>query len=79
MTSSANSENVDLFGNAIDVAMLEAGLRKDKAKAKSNFTRSINNLLLMVEYQSLPSRSGIRDACHNMDMCMETVMTFYRV
>ena len=26
------------------------------------------------EYQSLPSRSGIRDACHNMDMCMETVM-----
>ena len=74
MTSSANSENVDLFGNAIDVAMLEAEFRKDKAKAKSNFTRSRNNLLLMVEYQSLPSRSGIRDACHSMDMCMETVM-----
>ena len=74
MTSLAKSENVDLLGNAIDVAMLEAEFRKDKARAKSNFTRSRNNLLLMVEYQSLPIRSGIRDACHNMDMCMETVM-----
>ena len=74
MTSSAKSENVDLLGNAIDVAMLEAEFRKGKARAKSNFTRSRNNLLLMVEYQSLPSRNGIRDACHNMDMCMETVM-----
>ena len=74
MTSSAKSENVDLLGNAIDVAMLEAEFRKGKAKAKSNFTWSRNNLLLMVEYQSFPSRSGIRDACHNIDMCMETVM-----
>ena len=74
MTSSAKSENVDLLGNAIDVAMLEAEFRKDKAKAKSNFTQARNNLLLMVDYQSLPSRSGIRDACYKMDMCMEIVM-----
>ena len=59
MTSSAKSENIDLLGNAIDVAMLEAEFRKGKAKAKSNFTRSRNNFLLMVEYQSLPSRSEI--------------------
>ena len=74
MTSSAKSENVDLLGNAIDVAMLEAEFRKGKAKAKSDFTRARNNLLLMVDYHSLPSRSGIRDACYKMDICMEIVM-----
>ena len=74
MKSSANGENVHCRGSAIDVAILEAELMKDKAKAKSNFTRSRNNLLLMVKYEKLTSRSRIRDACHHMDFCMETVM-----
>ena len=74
MKSSANGENVHCRSSAIDVAVLEAELRKDKSKAKSNFTRSRNNLLLMVKYEKLTSRSRIRDACHYMDFCMDTVM-----
>ena len=74
MATSANGENVHCRGSAIDVAIQEAELRRDKAKAKSNFTRSRNNLPLMIEYQNLPCRIGIWDACHNMDICMEIVM-----
>ena len=54
--------------------MLEVEFRKDKAKAKSNFTRAQTNLLLMVKYQNLPSQSGVWDACHNIDMCMDIVI-----
>ena len=50
--------------------MLEAEFRKNKAK----FTRSLNNLLLIVDCKNLPSRSELCDACHGMDLCMETVM-----
>ena len=74
MTTSTNSDNFDWLGSSIDIAMLEVEFRKDKAKAKSNFTRAQTNLLLMVKYQNLPSRSGVWDACHNIDMCMEIVM-----
>ena len=35
----SNSENVDCRDTTFDVAMLEAELRKEKAKGKSNFTR----------------------------------------
>ena len=69
MATSANGENVHCRDSAIDVAIQEAEFRKDKAKAKSNF-----NLLLMIEYQNLPCRTGIWNACHNMDICMEIVM-----
>ena len=74
MATSANGENVHCRESAIDVDIQEAELRKEKAKAKSNFTQSRNNLLLMIEYQNLPWRTGICDACHNMDICMEIVM-----
>ena len=50
--------------------MLEAEFRKDKAK----FTRSLNNLLLIVDCKNLPSRSELCDACHGVDLCMEIVM-----
>ena len=74
MTTSTNSDNVDWLGSSIDSAMLEEEFRKDKAKAKSNFTRAQTNLLLMVKYQNLPNRSGVWVACHNIDMYMEIVM-----
>ena len=70
----SNSENVDCRNSSFDVAMLEAESRKDKAKGKSNFTRSLNNLLLIADSKNLPSRSGVCDACHSMDLCMEIVM-----
>ena len=83
MTTSTNGDNMDRIGssaqlqnreNSIDITMLGVELRKDKPKAKSNFTRAETNLLLMVKYQNLPSRSGVWDACHNINMCMEIVM-----
>ena len=70
----SNSENVDCRDTSFDVAMLEAEFRKDKAKGKSNFTRSLNNLLLIADSKNLPSRSEVYDVCHSMDLCMEIVM-----
>ena len=70
----ANRENVDCPDRSFDVAMLEAEFRRDKAKGKSNFTRSLNNLLFIADSKNLPSRSEVCDACHSMDLCMEIVM-----
>lgn len=49
---------------------LKIELKKDKARAKSNLTRSRNELLLLFEQPGLPSRRRVRDACQSMDMCM---------
>ena len=54
--------------------MLEAEIRKDKAKGKSNFTRSLNILLLIADSKNLQSLSEVCDARHSMDLCMEIVM-----
>ena len=70
----SNRENVDCRDRSFDVAMLEAEFRKDKAKGKSNFSRSLNNLLLIADSKNLPCRSEVYDACHSMDLCMEIVM-----
>ena len=70
----SNRENVDCRDRSFDVAMLEAEFRKDKAKGKSNFTRSLNNLLLIADSKNLPCRSEVYDACHSMDLCMEIVI-----
>ena len=70
----SNRENYDRRDSSFDVAMLEAEFRKDKAKGKLNFTRSLNNLLLIADSKNLPSRSEVCDACHSMDLCMEIVM-----
>ena len=70
----SHSENVDCRESSFDVAMLEAEFRKDKARGKSNFTWSLNNLLLIADSKNLPSRSEVYDVCHSMDLCMEIVM-----
>ena len=70
----ANRENVDCPDRSFEVAMLEAEFRKDKAKGKSNFTWSLNNLLLIADSKNFPSRSEVCDAYHSMDFCMEIVM-----
>ena len=45
----SNRENLDCRDSSFDVAMLEAEFRKEKAKGKSNFTWSLNNLLLIAD------------------------------
>ena len=44
------------------------------ARAKSNFTRSRNKLLILFEQEDMPSRKDVRNACHSMDTCLEIVM-----
>lgn len=54
--------------------MLKAKFKMDKAKGKSNFTRSRKRLLLLLEQEDLPSRREIWHASQNMDSCMEIVI-----
>ena len=61
-------------GNIVDVTRLENQFKKDKFRTKSNFTRSRNNLLLLVEEQDIPSRRAVKEACRKMDSCLEWVM-----
>ena len=70
----SNSENVDSRDSFVDFALMEAEFRKEKAKRKSNFTRTLNNLLLIADSKNLPSHSEVCDACDSMDLCMEIMM-----
>lgn len=74
MASSENGINIESRGNFVDVAGLETEFKKDKSRAKSNFTRSRNKLLLLVEDHDLPSRHEVKEAYKKMDSCMEIVM-----
>ena len=47
MASSETRETIE-NGN-VDVTQIENGFKKDKARAKSNFTRSQNRLLLFLK------------------------------
>ena len=74
MASSENKIITEDRGNIVDFAGLETEFKKDKARAKSNFTRSRNKLLILFEQEDMPSRKEVRNACHSMDTCLEIVM-----
>ena len=74
MDSSDNGIMVGDRGNIVGVTRLENHFKKDKCRTKSNFTRSRNNLLLLVEEQDMPSRRAVKEACRKMDSCLELVM-----
>ena len=61
-------------GNIIDFAGLETEFKKDKARAKSNFTRSRNKLLILFLQEDMPCRREVSYACQTMDTCLEIVM-----
>ena len=72
MTASTTNEPCGYRSNTYDVAIMEAGLRKDKIKTKINFSRSRNNLLLKVKYNNSPSYySEVLNACQSMDISIE--------
>ena len=56
-------------GNTVVFAGLETEFKKDKARAKSNFTRSRNKLLILFEQEDMPSRKEVRNASHSMNTC----------
>lgn len=67
----ASSENTDGRILAVDVTKFEAEYKKDKARAKLNFSRAKNKVLSLLEQQELPSRRKVQDSCRRMDTCSE--------
>ena len=64
----ASSETRETIENVnVDVTQIENGFKKDKARAKSNFTRSQNRLLLLLEEQDTDSRISIIEACKKLE------------
>ena len=73
VNSNNQGENVNYIGISNDAEM-ETSLKREKARAKSDFTRSRNKLLFLIEKQELPSRGEIEDACSRMDNAMDSAM-----
>ena len=66
--------HVDTTGTIGDLTDMEASLKKEKARAKSNFTRLKNKVLFLIEQRELPSHQKIQEACSRMDSSMESAM-----
>ena len=69
-----NGENVDQAGTIGDFKDLEADLKREKFRAKSNFTKAKNNVLFLIDKQENTGRFEIQDACIKMDDAMESAM-----
>ena len=66
--------HVDTTGTIGDFTEIEASLKREKARAKSNFTRLKNKVLFLIEQRELPSHQEIQDACSRMDSSMESAI-----
>ena len=58
----------------IEFVQIETALKKDKARAKSNFTRAQNKLSSLMGEQELPSRRAIQDAINSLGNYQEVAM-----
>ena len=81
MASSAirtNSEDrgelTDRVGTKDEYTEREATLRREKGRAKYNFTRVRNKLSPLLGEPELPNRRTVQDACSSLDTCMDTAM-----
>ena len=71
----ASSETRETIENVnVDVTQIENGFKKDKARAKSNFTRSQNRLLLLLEEHDTDSRISIIEARKKLEGCLEIAL-----
>ena len=61
-------EHVDPAGTACDFTDMEAKLKSEKFRAKSNFT------LFLLDQPEKPGHREIQDACNKMDNTMESAM-----
>ena len=67
-------EHVDPAGTACDFMDMEAKLKREKFRAKSNFTRAKNKVLFLLDQPEKPGHREIQDACNKMDNTMESAM-----
>ena len=72
MASSETRETIENVND--DVTQIEKGFKKDKARAKSNFTRSQNRLLLLLKEQDTDSRISIIEARKKLEGCLEIAL-----
>ena len=71
----ANAEHMDENdGISNDDSDVETGLKRDKTRTKSFFTRSKNKLIFLIEKRKSPSEEEIEDAVERLDGAMESVM-----
>ena len=68
-----NKNNEDENGISDDNER-ELSFKSEKARAKTNFTRTWNKVLFFVEKQRLPSSREIEDACDRLDSAMDSAM-----
>ena len=68
------SEIVGSRDRNVDITEQETELKKNKARAKTNFTRYGNKLFLLLGEQDLPSRRAVQNACEQIDYCLETAI-----
>ena len=52
----------------------ELSFKSEKARAKTNFTRTWNKVLFLIEKQRLPSNREIEDACDRLDSAIDSAM-----
>ena len=72
MASSSNEVVNEIHPGAIcDFEEKELQFKKDKTRVKSNFTRSRNKKLNLLDQDDLPCRKDVRQARQNMDICQE--------
>lgn len=69
-----HGNKIEGTGTTIEYSEMETALKKEKARAKSNFTRAKNKILSLIEGEELPRRRALQDACYGMDTWMERAM-----
>ena len=74
MASSENRVATEDRDTSIDVATMETEFKKDKSRAKSNFTRSRNKLLMLIEETEFSNRAEVKEAYKKMDNFLERVL-----
>ena len=58
---------MDRHSSPVDLSIFEAKFKKDKSRAKANFTRFRNKLILLLKKHEIPSRVEVLEACDKMD------------
>ena len=72
--SEDRGESTDRVGTKDEYTEREATLKREKGRAKYNFTRARNRLSSLLGDPELQNRRTVQDACSSLDTCMDTAM-----
>ncbi|MCG8047951.1 MAG: hypothetical protein N0E48_20420, partial [Candidatus Thiodiazotropha endolucinida] len=74
LENSFDGDNVDQEGTVGKFKDLEADLKREKCRAKSNFTKAKNKVLFLIDQQEKTDHREIQEACIKMDDRMDSAM-----